>query len=118
MEFFSKKTNFDFMGKRKIALILSSVLLVLAVGSLLTRGLNFGIDFTGGTLIEVGYPAAADLGEIRGVLAEAGYNYGENHLDILYQVDALPADRPKVAISTGFGSSSLRMMRITSSMLR
>jgi len=61
------------MGRRHIAIIFSAVLLTLAIGSLLTRGLNFGIDFTGGTLIEVGYQGPADLGEIRAVLEENGY---------------------------------------------
>ena len=73
MQILKDKLSIDFMGKRNIALILSSVLLVLAVGSLLTRGLNFGIDFTGGTLIEVGYQGPADLGEIRKILEENGY---------------------------------------------
>ena len=73
MQILKDKLSIDFMGKRKIALILSSVLLVLAVGSLLTRGLNFGIDFTGGTLIEVGYKGPADLGEIRKILEENGH---------------------------------------------
>jgi preprotein translocase subunit SecF len=47
--------NFDFMGLRKPAMILSSVLLLVAVFSLFTMKLNVGIDFTGGSIIEVGY---------------------------------------------------------------
>jgi preprotein translocase subunit SecF len=77
MQILKDKLSIDFMGKRKIALILSSVLLVLAVGSLLTRGLNFGIDFTGGTLIEVGYQTPANLGEIRALLEEGGYEQAQ-----------------------------------------
>ena len=51
MRFLDKKTNFDFMGKRKIAFVLSAVLIVISIVSLVTRDLNFGLDFTGGTLI-------------------------------------------------------------------
>ncbi len=73
MEFFSKKTHIDFMGKRKLAIVLSTLLILASIASLVIRGLNFGIDFTGGTLIEVAYPDAADLGGLRDVLREAGY---------------------------------------------
>jgi len=72
MRFLDKKTNFDFMGKRKIAFILSAVLIVLSIASLVTRGLNFGLDFTGGTLIEVSYPAAPEISDVRSNLSSAG----------------------------------------------
>ncbi len=61
------------MGQRRWTLILSATLIVVALVSLLVRGLNFGIDFTGGTLIEVGYPEPPDLVEVRATLAEAGF---------------------------------------------
>ncbi len=73
MEFFKNKTSFRFMGLRRqwyvvsIALILASVLL------LAFRGLNFGIDFTGGVVLELSLPQAADLEKIRGALEEAGF---------------------------------------------
>lgn len=75
MEFFSKKTNIDFLGKRKLAFMLSAVLMV---GSLIlvipgVRGLNFGIDFTGGVLVELGYQGSADLPDIRKRLAANGF---------------------------------------------
>ena len=73
MQILKDKLAIDFMGRRHIAIIFSAVMLALAIGSLLTRGLNFGIDFTGGTLVEVGYQGPADLGEIRAVLEEKGY---------------------------------------------
>jgi len=73
MRILGKATQIDFMGKRKHALVFSALLILIAFGSLVTRGLNFGIDFTGGTIIEVAYPETADLGELRQVLADAGY---------------------------------------------
>ncbi|MCZ6686349.1 MAG: protein translocase subunit SecF [Gammaproteobacteria bacterium] len=63
----------DFMGKKRAALVLSLMLLAVSVGSLFTKGLEFGIDFTGGVLIEVGYQNAADLPRIRSVLVSAGF---------------------------------------------
>ena len=67
-------TNIDFMGKRQIAMLFSAVLILASIGSFFTQGLKLGIDFTGGTLVEVGYEQAADLESIRTALAGAGFN--------------------------------------------
>jgi len=69
------KTNsvIDFMGKRNVAMIFSAILLLGAVGSIVTRGLSMGIDFTGGTLIEVGYTQDANLPSIRETLVQGGH---------------------------------------------
>lgn len=76
-------TNIDFIGNRKIALTFSAILTLISIVSLATRGLHMGIDFTGGTLIEIGYQkTAADLTVLRNSLSEAGFgdatvqNYG------------------------------------------
>ena len=74
MKFLAKKTQIDFMGKRRVALILSAILMVLSIGSLVTRGMNFGLDFTGGTLIEVGYPTAPATADVRANLQSAGFD--------------------------------------------
>ena len=66
--------NFDFMGRRKLAAILSAALLIVSIGSLAGRGLNFGIDFTGGVLLEVGYEGVADLPDIRDRLGAGGFS--------------------------------------------
>ena len=73
MELLKKQTNIDFMGQRKLALIFSGALLLVSLLSVGVRGLNYGIDFTGGTLIEVGYSESADLGQVRVDLAAAGF---------------------------------------------
>lgn len=73
MELFSKQTNIDFMGKRRYAVVFSAALVVLAIGSLVVRGVNFGLDFTGGTLIEVGYPEAPEISDVRAALSESGF---------------------------------------------
>ena len=69
------KTNIDFLsaGRRKVALTISALLVIVSLVSLATRGLEFGIDFTGGILLEVGYPQAADLDQIRNNLAASGF---------------------------------------------
>ena len=68
------KQDIDFLGKRKIALIFSSLLIVASIASLAINGLKLGIDFTGGTLVEVGYKQSADLGVLRNALSEAGFS--------------------------------------------
>ena len=73
MEIFNKQPNFDFVGQRKLAVRVSGVLLVLAIACIAVRGLAFGIDFTGGTLIEVGYSKPADIEAVRSALASKGF---------------------------------------------
>ena len=65
--------NFDFMALRKPAVVLSAVLLMISVVSLFTLKLNVGIDFTGGSIIEVGYQQAVELEPIRAALESQGF---------------------------------------------
>ena len=83
--------KFNFMGKRKLAMMLSGVLILIGIVSLVTRGLDFGIDFTGGTLVEVGYQQEADLNKIRQSLVENGFKdatvqYFGNNKDVLIRL--------------------------------
>jgi len=65
--------DYNFMGVRKIAAALSIVLILISIASLAFQGLKLGLDFTGGTLIEVAYENAADVNTIRKTLEEGGY---------------------------------------------
>ena len=68
MEIFRVKTDIPFMKFRKISAIISTSIFIASILFLVTRGLNLGVDFTGGTLMEVSYPQAANLEEIRSTL--------------------------------------------------
>lgn len=72
MKLLKRKTSIDFMGKAPIAYVLSATLIVISIASLVVRGLNFGLDFTGGTLIEVEYPRAPTISDVRANLSSAG----------------------------------------------
>jgi preprotein translocase subunit SecF len=67
------KRTINFMGVRNLAFALTLVLTLLSLGSLFIKGLNLGLDFTGGTQIELGYEQPADLGKVRQQLADAGF---------------------------------------------
>ncbi|HAQ49952.1 MAG TPA: protein translocase subunit SecF [Gammaproteobacteria bacterium] len=88
-----KRQPIDFVSKRTIATIISLVLLIGSVVSLATQGLNFGIDFTGGTMIELSYQTPAELDKIREKLNQAGYqeavvqNFGSIY-DVLIRLPA------------------------------
>ena len=75
MRLIKEKTSIDFLSRsrRNTAVGLSILFVVVSIASLAVRGLNLGIDFTGGVLLEVHYPAAADLTEIRDNLTAAGF---------------------------------------------
>ncbi len=67
------KRVINFMGARHVAAVISLLMIVASLASLADRGLNFGLDFTGGTLIELNYEQAADLNKIRSQLQEGAY---------------------------------------------
>ena len=87
--------NINFMRFRKIAITISLVMFVGSIGSIFMKGLSLGLDFSGGTLVEIQYEDSVDLQEIRGVLSENGYedfqvvNFGSS-LDVLIKI----ADQP------------------------
>jgi len=103
MQLLKGKLAIDFMGKRRMAIILSGVLLAISLTALITKGLNFGIDFTGGTLIEVGYPESVELEPIRTALADAGFDSAQvqhfgSSRDVLVRI-APQADKESAQLS-------------------
>ena len=99
----------DFVGKRKFAMIFSAILLVLSIASISFQGLKFGIDFTGGTLIELGYEKTADLEDIRLKLSEGDFKgtnvqYFGSDTEVLIQLE------PQEVSSAKLSSSIIRML--------
>lgn len=96
MQIMKEDTHLDFMGKRKIAAIFSTLLVLISLGSLFTKGINFGIDFTGGTIIELAYQDEAKLDDIRATLNAKGFedvsvqNFGSIR-DVLIHLAVMPS---------------------------
>jgi len=72
----SETPTFDFMGKRRLATILSAILVLGSIGLLAVNGLNWGLDFTGGTLVEVAFAEPTSPQTVRDELTNAGYENG------------------------------------------
>lgn len=87
MDLFKTTPNFDFMGKRNMAFALSAALFLLSVAFFFVRGFNLGIDFTGGTLIELEYAQPVDLTEVRAALERGGFPHAVvQHVDSTREV--------------------------------
>ncbi|MGB2129935.1 MAG: protein translocase subunit SecF [Marinobacterium sp.] len=80
------KKIYNFMGVRKLALAFSLVLMLISIGSLAVNGLKFGLDFTGGSLVEIGYDQPANLEDVRARLQTAGFE------DVTVQTFGSPRD--------------------------
>ncbi len=110
----SKKPLINFMNKRKPAMVLSILLMLIAIGSITTKGLNFGIDFTGGYLIEAGYQNDVNLDVVRTALEEAKFkdaqvqNFGSSK-DIIVRI----APREDINKAT-IGDNILHVLKSTS----
>lgn len=99
-------TNIDFMGQRKIWTAFSVLVVILSIVSLSVKGLAFGLDFTGGSLIEVEYEQAPELSEIRGALEAAGYenvvvqNFGAETSVLVRLADQFDDDLVREVVAT------------------
>ena len=97
MQLLDRTPEINFMGPRRIAVAISIIAMVISIGALATRGLELGLDFTGGILIEVGYEEPAELESIRGLLAQQGHdgavvqNFG-SATDVLIRLPPVETD--------------------------
>ena len=112
MEFLKRDTQFDFLGKRRLAGMISLALIAVGIASLLVRGLNFGIDFTGGTLVEVSYKDSVTVERVREQLKSAQFSgariqYFGTSRDILIR---LPVGT--VENSAGISSEIMETLRL------
>src|SRR5512146_891572 len=73
MEVFNPNSNINFLGWRRVSLTISTALVIIALGAIFVRGLNYGLDFTGGVLIEAEYKDAVETADVRAALQEAGF---------------------------------------------
>ena len=115
-----KEFDFDFMSKRRIALGLSLVLLSVSVGSFFVQGMNLGLDFTGGSLVEIGFESEIETELVRDHLVDAGFENGTvqyfgSNRDLLIRVPptigqegAQLSDQIYSSISERFPGASLR----------
>ena len=108
------KVLINFMNKRKQAMVFSLLLIIVSIGSLATKGLNLGIDFTGGYLIEAGYQSDVNLDEVRTALTAAEFkdaqvqNFGSSK-DIIVRI----APREDINKAT-IGDNVLNVLKTTS----
>ena len=104
------KTTVNFMGGRRIAATLSAVLVAASIAGAAVLGLNFGIDFRGGTLVEVRTEQAADVGQIRGIVGGLGFGdvavqtFGED-TDVLIRVEAQPGEGANQLVAETVGTT-------------
>jgi preprotein translocase subunit SecF len=101
-----KDLHVDFMGKRLIATALSALLLLVALGSLGTQGLNLGLDFTGGSLVEVKLAEKVDPQAVRGFLVDSGFTNGTvqtfgSDEDLLIRVPPQASADPAAQVGLG-----------------
>jgi len=124
MQLISSDLHIDFIGKRKFALIVSTVMIIVSLGALATKGLNFGIDFTGGTLVEVRFDKAPAIVDVRAAISPKGFGnaviqeFGSPE-EIMIRVQNRDAENSSVSstaildgLSEKFGADAIEMRRI------
>jgi len=118
MEVFNPNSNIDFLGWRKVSLTISAVLVIIALGAIFARGLNYGLDFTGGVMIEAEYKEPVETSEVRAALQAGGFNealvqsVGGSHAVAirLQNADALAAGNDKTAAGAAESKSKVDLL--------
>lgn len=107
LRFLSNTPSYDFLSqrRRRLAVSLSVIMVIASLVSLATRALDFGIDFTGGVLLEVGYPEPANLDRIRTLMAESGFEDAQVQLfgartDVMVRLPPQPDADPNAIRDT------------------
>ncbi len=106
MQLFDRVPQIDFMGPRRIAVGISVLLVAVSIASMVVRGLELGLDFTGGVLIEVGYQEPADLEGVRTALADGGFdgavvqNFGSTR-DVLIRLPPVSEEQEAEGVDIG-----------------
>ena len=115
------KKMINFVGMRKAAMVLSIIMIIASIGSLVVNGLNLGVDFTGGTVIEVGYPEAANVDDIRKALTDGKFDATVQHFgtakDVLIRIAPQEGvDRAQVGVDVvailKSGNPAVEMRRV------
>lgn len=106
----------DFMGKRKLATAFSAVLIIISIGSFFINGMKFGLDFTGGTQVEVLYSGAPDIVDIRNTLRAGGYENFEvvffgSDRDVVIRIQDMPEQELRLDESDQAGDRVIQMLR-------
>ncbi len=124
MQLINPDLHIDFLGKRKISAILSIAMILLSLGLVIGKGLNFGIDFTGGTLVEVQFKEAPAIADVRSALKPAGYEkatiqeFGAPEEVLIRVQNKSETDSSKIstdildALGGSFGADAVEMRRV------
>ncbi len=119
MEVFNPNSNINFLGWRKVSMTISVVLVVIALAAIFVKGLNYGLDFTGGVLVEAQYTDVVEVSDVRTALGEAGFgdaqvvSSGAHEVAIKLQNRQIKADT-----NTGAAESKVKNDQLAAEVLK